>query len=96
MKIKKQLVALAVSALFSATAMAQQSNVSIYGVADTFVAWGKAGGQRFAGMNGLGGLAGNRLGFRGNEDLGNGLQAIYTLEYGLLLDSNTGLSYNFV
>lgn len=79
-----------IAGLLSAPALAQ-SNVSVYGIVDTFVAYGEAGGKSFSGLNGLGGLAGDRLGFRGTEDLGNGLKAIYTLEYGFLVDSNTGM-----
>ena len=36
-------------------------------------------------------LAGSRLGFRGTEDLGNGLKAIFALEYALNIDQNTGV-----
>jgi len=36
-------------------------------------------------------LSTSRIGFKGAEDLGNGLKAIFTLEYGLLLDQNEGI-----
>jgi len=36
-------------------------------------------------------LSGSRLGFRGEEALGNGLKAIFTLEYGLDIDGNFGV-----
>ncbi|MFZ1244537.1 MAG: porin, partial [Azonexus sp.] len=32
-----------------------------------------------------------RIGFKGVEDLGNGLKALFTLEYGLAIDDNTGI-----
>lgn len=88
--MQKKLIALAVAGLVSAPAFAQ-SNVTIYGVADLglgYIDGGKAGD-----VTGLadGAWAGSRLGFRGTEDLGNGLKAVFTLEYGLDLDSNTGL-----
>lgn len=75
--MKKHLIAAAVVSAFAAPAMAQ--NVQIYGVIDT-------GFQRFD--NGTsnvtrsvdGALATSRLGFRGAEDLGGGLKAIFTLE----------------
>jgi predicted porin len=35
--------------------------------------------------------AGNRLGFKGEEALGNGLKAVFTLEYALELDNNNGI-----
>jgi predicted porin len=36
-------------------------------------------------------LAGSRIGFKGEEALGNGLKAIFTLEYALDIDGNFGL-----
>jgi predicted porin len=36
-------------------------------------------------------LSGSRLGFKGEEALGNGLKAIFTLEYSLNIDNNTGV-----
>ena len=36
-------------------------------------------------------LSGSRLGFRGEEALGNGLKAIFTLEYSLNIDNNSGI-----
>jgi len=36
-------------------------------------------------------LSGSRLGFRGEEALGNGLKAIFTLEYSLNIDDNSGV-----
>ena len=36
-------------------------------------------------------LAGSRIGFKGTEDLGNGLKAVFVLEYSLDLDQNTGV-----
>ena len=36
-------------------------------------------------------LSGSRLGFRGEEALGNGLKAIFTLEYSLSIDGNYGV-----
>ncbi len=39
-------------------------------------------------------LSGSRLGFRGEEALGNGLKAIFTLEYSIDIDTNTGVGNN--
>jgi len=51
------------------------------------------GSNTFSGIqSGL--LSGSRLGFRGEEALGNGLKAIFTLEYSLNIDSNTGVGYS--
>ena len=78
--MKHKLIALATASLFAAPAFAQ-SNVTIYGVADVGVGYGKAGDSTFTGIiNGV--LAGPRLGFKGTEDLGNGLKAVFVLEQG--------------
>jgi len=77
--MKKTLIALAVLAA-SGAAMAQ-STVTLYGVADLWV--GKAKGQDT--VMGNGGLSTSRLGFKGSEDLGGGLSAIFTFEQRLQL-----------
>ncbi|HHW63556.1 MAG TPA: porin [Rhodocyclaceae bacterium] len=78
--MQKKLIALAVAGLVSAPAFAQ-SNVTIYGVADAAVGFGGHGDNDFSGIvDGV--LSGNRLGFKGTEDLGNGLKAVFTLEQG--------------
>ncbi|AVZ80209.1 porin [Zoogloeaceae bacteirum Par-f-2] len=82
--MQKKLIALAVAGLVSAPAFAQ-SNVTIYGVLDTFVGYSKAGEAKATGLI-SGGLAGNRIGFKGTEDLGNGLKASFVLEQGFNID----------
>lgn len=88
--MQKKLIALAIAAAASSTAFAQ-TNVQIYGIADV----GYVGVDRdnFKYQNNInsGVLSTSRIGFKGAEDLGNGLKAIFTLEYGLLLDQNTGV-----
>uniref|UniRef100_UPI00311EA0D6 porin n=1 Tax=Thauera sp. SDU_THAU2 TaxID=3136633 RepID=UPI00311EA0D6 len=83
--MQKKLIALAIAGLVSAPIFAQ-SNVTIYGVADAFVGIGKHGENDFRGVN-SGGLSGSRLGFRGTEDLGNGLKAVFVLEQGFNIDT---------
>ncbi len=78
--MQKKLIALAVAGLVSAPAFAQ-SNVTIYGVADAAIGFGSHGDNDFSGVVG-GVLSGNRVGFKGTEDLGNGLKAVFTLEQG--------------
>lgn len=78
--MQKKLIALAVAGLVSAPVFAQ-SNVTIYGVADAAIGIGKADDNDFRGVVG-GVLSGNRIGFKGSEDLGNGLKAVFTLEQG--------------
>ena len=82
--MQKKLIALAVAGLVSAPAFAQ-SNVTIYGVADAFIGAGSQGDVDLVGVESAG-LSGNRLGFRGTEDLGNGLKAVFTLEQGFTID----------
>ena len=79
------LAAIAVAA--AGAAQAQSSAVTIYGIVDAY-------GQFAHGTSNLtrvqsGGLSGSRLGFKGNEDLGGGLRAFFTIESGINLDDGT-------
>jgi len=78
--MQKKLIALAVAGLVSAPAFAQ-SNVTVYGVADAAVGFGGHGDNDFSGVV-SGVLSGSRIGFKGTEDLGNGLKAVFTVEQG--------------
>ncbi|RJG07178.1 porin [Noviherbaspirillum cavernae] len=95
--MKKSLLALAVLGAFAGAASAQ-TNVTVYGLVDIDVArtsvsgGGANAGTRYLldeGNNGLG-RNGSRLGFKGTEDLGGGLSAIFQLESGF--DATTGAS----
>lgn len=82
--MQKKLIALAVAGLVAAPAMAQ-SNVTIYGLVDVGVSHRSDNiapgvGSKFSVDSGI--QSGNRLGFRGTEDLGNGLKAGFVLESG--------------
>lgn len=68
---------------------AAQSSVTIYGVVDMGIARTSGGGETRTEMEGRGILAGNRLGFKGVEDLGNGLKALYVLEWHTTPDIGT-------
>ncbi|MBT0960623.1 porin [Denitromonas iodatirespirans] len=82
--MQKKLIAMAIAGMIAAPAFAQ-SNVTVYGIIDTFVGFGKAGDAKFSGVaNGV--LNGPRIGFKGEEDLGNGLKAKFTLEQGFSSD----------
>lgn len=87
--MQKKIIALAVAGLASTAAFAQ-TNVTIYGVADAYVGYGFATDKKNLVAVNSGGLSGSRLGFKGVEDLGNGLKAIFTIEYSVNLDSVTG------
>lgn len=84
----------------AAVAQAQQSNVTIYGIYDTGVEYvsniAAGQGPAFTGSGPTGsvwrmptntGTFGSRIGFRGTEDLGGGLSAIFTLENGFAPDT---------
>ena len=69
----------------SATAGAQ-SSVTVYGVMDVNLRRVKNGDVSLNTMS-QDGLAGSRLGFRGKEDLGDGLAAVFKLEHGFAPDT---------
>jgi len=80
--------------LGAGAAAAQSSSVTIYGVADAGMQFidadGDGGSHSKLGVV-SGGRNGSRLGLRGNEDLGDGLSAIFTLEQGYdFTDGNLG------
>ncbi len=68
-----------------------QSNVQVYGVVDGGIAHIDIDGKRSLDKVESGMLRTSRLGFRGTEDLGNGLKALFTLEYRLNIDTNQGI-----
>ena len=99
--MKKSLIALAVLAAASGAAMAQ-SSVTLFGVVDATVRYidsdttGTAsgattlcnGGSQWQLTNS--GYNSSRIGFRGTEDLGGGLNASFWLEAGVNNDNGTG------
>lgn len=64
-----------------------QSNVTIFGGVDLSMTVFKAGGQRTTAMEQGGNLQPSRFGFRGSEDLGDGLKAGFWLESAVLPDT---------
>jgi predicted porin len=85
--MNKSAIAPALLAVLSTGAMAQ-SNVTIYGIVDAGLVR-ESGGPNGSVTNLGGGVASSsRLGFKGKEDLGNGLAAVFTLENGF--GSDTG------
>jgi len=98
--MKKSLIALAVAGVVSAPAFAATSNVDVYGIVSYSVdqmSTGDAAGDKSdmnAGVNNV-----SRIGFKGSEDLGGGMKAIYQIETGLTAwtDRNTfvGLAADF-
>ncbi|WP_332877353.1 porin [Massilia sp. S19_KUP03_FR1] len=96
--MKKTLFALAACAtLTMAGAANAQSNVTFYGLIDAFyentsnVPSGTGATATRGTVNRISssGMNTSRWGLRGNEDLGNGLKAVFQLESGFLLDTGT-------
>ncbi|MEB0137931.1 MULTISPECIES: porin [unclassified Undibacterium] len=92
--MKKSFLALALISAFSGAAFAQ-SSVTIYGIADAGVQGLSTGsGKVFSLQSGQ--ENGSRLGFKGTEDLGNGLKANFVLEQGINIDTGaSGQSATF-
>ncbi len=88
--MQKKLIALAIAAAASGAAFAQ-TNVQIYGIADVGYVGIDRDHFKFQNNINSGVLSTSRIGFKGAEDLGNGLKAIFTLEYGLTLDQNSSI-----
>lgn len=85
--MQKKLVVLVFGGLVSAQVFAQ-SNVTLYGIIDAAVSAGSSGDNDFRGLT-TAAWNGNRFGFKGAEDLGNGLKAVYQLEQGFNVDDGS-------
>jgi predicted porin len=94
MQFKKALIGAAI--LAAASTASAQSSVTLFGIVDATLAWGKGNGagssHRFQLTNS--GYNSSRLGFRGTEDLGGGLSASFWLEAGVNNDDGTGQNTN--
>ena len=96
--MQKKIIALAVAGL--STAAFAQTNVTIYGVADVSaqgynMGSGRAIANDTSGRTAQGGAFGmtnnsSLLGFKGTEDLGNGLKALFQIETNVNITGNTG------
>jgi predicted porin len=84
MLYKRMAVALAASVPLFAAA---QTSVTMYGIADAAVAVENNGVGGNNKVVNSGNQAGSRIGFRGTEDLGNGLKALFNLEAGVAIDT---------
>ncbi|HJV50538.1 MAG TPA: porin [Noviherbaspirillum sp.] len=81
--MKKSIIALAVLGTLAGTAFAQ-TNITIYGVVDAGVVYDNSGNRNW--KLDSGNQSGSRIGFKGTEDLGSGLSAIFNLENGFTTD----------
>src|SRR4051812_24354305 len=86
--MKKTLLAFALLGAFAGTASAQ-SNVTVYGVVEIAVNYADNGAATNARTFSLdnGTSLPSRIGFKGTEDLGGGLKALFQLENGFNLDT---------
>jgi predicted porin len=91
--MKKSLIALAV--LATAGVASAQSSVTLFGIVDATLAFGKGSGVGSSSKTQLtnSGYNGSRLGFRGTEDLGGGMSASFWLEAGVTNDDGAWRCY---
>ncbi|MDB5764253.1 MAG: porin [Herminiimonas sp.] len=86
--MKKAFFALAVLGAVSGAAFAQ-SSVEVYGIVDMGLVHENNGTTSATRLD-SGNVYGSRLGFRGTEDLGGGLSALFNLESGFNVDTGAG------
>lgn len=91
--MQKKILAAAIAAAFSGQALADNSNVTVYGVAnvsyDIVNAGSDTAGRQSFSSNKVSSNT-SRLGLKGAEDLGNGLSAIWQIEQLVSLDNAGG------
>ncbi len=78
-------IAGAIASLVAASVAHAETNVTIYGVADVYVAFQK--GDKSETKVDSGGLSGSRLGFSASQDIGNGMKVLGKFEAGVAADS---------
>lgn len=100
--MKKSLLAVAAMTAFAGAAQAQ-SSVTVYGILDVGYIGGNVRGTSGTSGQSAKGTYSNigssaestsRLGFKGNEDLGGGMSAFFTLETGLQPTNATASTFN--
>jgi predicted porin len=91
MNLKKTLIYLSVLG-FSSASFAQ-SSVSLSGVADAAITYGNGSLTNRSQLT-SGGNSTSKLRFRGTENLGGGMSAMFWLEAGILLDTGAGQATN--
>lgn len=89
--MQKKIIALAVAGLVSGAAFADGSSVTVYGVADVSYDMVRVSGGPVAGTStgSYSRVSSNSsyLGFKGSEDLGNGMSAVFQLESTVGMDA---------
>jgi predicted porin len=94
MSVKKMVIAVGLAALSSSIHAQSNLQVQLYGIADAGLEFLNhvpvaGGGTDNVTLLSSGNVQASRFGLRGNEDLGGGLSAIFTLENGFSLDNGT-------
>ncbi len=97
--MNKKLIALAIASAVSMPALADSSNVTLYGMLDASVnSASNVTGTSSAnvGTNNVGGVSdnGSYFGLKGNEDLGNGLSGVWQIEQGISVTGGSGVNVN--
>lgn len=92
--MKNMKFAMGCMAMASAPWALAQSQLQVYGVVDMAVSAYRAEGAGTRTMLTAGGNQASRLGFRGREDLGGGMEAGFDLESGLNTDTGGGQATN--
>jgi predicted porin len=87
-------LAAALVATFPLFASAQSSNVQMYGKMDAAISSEDNGVTRHTVIN-SGNESSSRIGFKGTEDLGNGLKAVFNIEAGISIDTGAADSNLF-
>lgn len=90
--MKKSLIALAVFGAFSGAALADGSNVQLYGLIDLGVTHFTGGADGNVTQLSSGVQSGSRIGVKGTEDLGGGLSTIFDVETGFCANGGTGVA----
>lgn len=96
-KLLSVAISAAVGSLLLAGNASAQSNVTIYGIADAgleVINNASTAGNSNVSRISSGNLSGSRIGFRGTEDLGGGLKAVFVLESGVAYDTGAYLQSN--
>ena len=93
--MQKKIIVAAITAILSAPAFAENSNITVYGVLHADLESVKNDKPLANTASGLNRIVSNasRLGFKGSEDLGEGLSAIYQLEAQFDLTNSGGTPF---
>ncbi len=87
--MKKSLIALAVAGAFAAPAFAATSNVDVYGVMNIAIQDTDISGSDMTILDNT-----SRIGFKGTEDLGGGMKAVWQIESALGGNGTTAIGSN--